>query len=272
MATEMNIQVCEARAARKAFWWRKYINFGWGLVIFVPVCYLLMMCCNPIVAALLAFVPAILRFLYLENRIIIIECPSCGKDINTNTPWECGFKKCRNENVHKFPFIHECEICHYPPKAYVCHHCSQLVYLTSDRQREYAAKRLEAPKPPPPPSAPPKDPAKEKLARQEQEIQDAKHRLAMTMYDKETEIVKNKPVVPPPVSPESQRIQERMRKLVEGGESVINSEKTLDEEIAKKYGRDSKEYAEMQRVILHASWLEKERLERAAERKAQQMD
>jgi hypothetical protein len=266
MASKMNIQACTPLEARKAFWWGPFINFGWGMVIFIPLCFLLMVFCNPLVAALLAFVPAILTFLYLESRVIVIECPSCQRDINTNTPWECGYKGCRNENVDKYPFIHECEVCHYIPKAYVCHHndCQRLIYLTSDRQQDYAAKRLEPPKSPPP-AALVKDPVKEKTTRQVEEIRAVQHELAIAKLKKEMEIVKNKPATPPPVTSETQAIMDRVRKEVARGKTLLNLEAELLAEARKECGDDEENFSEMKKVILQVMWMEKERMERSSQ-------
>ena len=78
-----------------------------------------------------------LHFFYLDHRAIRIKCPygRCQEIIETNTPWICGNKGCKNENVDEFPFIYKCEHCGYYPKAYKCHHCGELIYFTDDEQK-----------------------------------------------------------------------------------------------------------------------------------------
>jgi len=208
---------------------------------------------------LLAAVPAFALFLYLESHLIVIECPSCGKDINTDTPWLCGYKNCRNEDGVRFPFIYECKHCHYPPKAYVCHHCERVVYLTSDKQLEHAASRLESPKIPAP-VAVAKDPAKDKAARHAEDLRDAEHELKMARYKKDIEIVKNKPTTPPQVRSENQSIIDRVRKGVEGGKTLIDLEGQLLDEARAAYPDDDDKLQEMEKAIREAIFREKDRL------------
>ena len=261
----MNIQVCDPLKAKRLFKFRPYKHLAYGVAIFAPVCLVLMLTpLNPWIAMGIAFIPALWFYYRWETRLIVIECQKCGKDINTNTPWECGFKGCRNENADDFPFIYECGICHYVPKAYECHHCGNLIYLTSDRQQLHAAKRLEFPLPSPPPPVL-KDPTKEKAARQAEEIQDAKHKLAMTMYEKEAEIIKNKPSAPLPVTPETQKMRERVRKRVESGRDLIKLERELLEEARKECGDNMERFAEEEKNILMEIWRERELRERSAQ-------
>lgn len=259
MASQMNIQDSTALGARKAFWQRPFKHFGWGIAVFIPVCFVLMIYLNPFVAAGLALIPAIFIYFYLESRLIVIECPSCQKDINTDTPWLCGFKGCRNENVAQFPFIYECEHCHYPPKAYVCHHCGRLVFLTSDRQAAHAAKRLDPGPPPVKTVVVVKDVVGDKVATQKEEIRDLEHKLKKTTIEKEIEIVKNKPSVPSPIRPEVQIIVERVRRGVENGKTLIDLERQLNEEARAAYPNDPDAQAEMEKNITEAIFREKER-------------
>jgi hypothetical protein len=72
----------------------------------------------------------------------------CGKYVDTNTPWICGSKGCRNDNIDDFPFIYKCEHCGDYPKAYQCHHCGKLIYFTKDEQKDgYAECANDALKP-----------------------------------------------------------------------------------------------------------------------------
>lgn len=258
----MNIQDCSPLGARKAFWLRRYLHPAYGLAVFIPVCFFLMLFLTgfwEILAVLLAAVPAFAVYLYLESRLIVIECtnPNCEKDINTNTPWQCGFKGCRNENVVRFPFIHECETCHYPPKAYICHHCNGVIYLTSDRQKEHAARRLDSAKPAPADTV--RDPAKDNVTRQANELREAQHELAMARLKKDIEITKNKPARPPSPTTEIQAMIERIRKGVEGGKALIDLEAQLLNEARAEYANDEDKLKDMEQAIRQEIFREKDR-------------
>ena len=89
---------------------------------------------------------------FLNTRAIKMRCPNsdCRKVLMTNTPWVCGFKQCINERVDKFPFLNQCEHCGAEPKAYRCHHCGELIFLTEDQQElNYAVCLNSEIKPPP---------------------------------------------------------------------------------------------------------------------------
>ncbi len=255
----MNIQDCSPLGARKAFRLRRYLHPACGLVVFTPVCFLLMLFLSPWISVGLAALPAFAVYLYLESRLIVIECPSCEQDINTNTPWLCGYKGCRNEDGVGFPFIDECKHCHYPPKAYVCHHCNSVIYLTSDRQKEHAARRLDSPKPER--VAEIRDPAKDMTARHAEELRVAQHELAMAKVKKDIEITKNMPAKPPPPTTEIQAMIERMRKEVEKGKTLINVEREWLEEARKECGDNQDKFSEMEKNIRYAVWRERDRLE-----------
>ena len=260
MASEMNIQDSSALGARKAFLLRPYKHIGWGAAVFAVVCFVLMLFLNPIVAAALAFLPAFGLYYYLESRLIVIECLNCEGDINTNTPWECGFKGCRNENVVNFPFVHECEHCHYPPKAYVCHHCGALIYLTSDRQTAHAAKRLNPAPPPVKTVTIIKDVVGDKIATQKQELRELEHLRDKTRIVKEIEVIKSKPAVPPPLRTEVQYMVDRLRRGVENRQTLIDQEREFLEQAREKYRNDPEGLYQAELDIKEAVWIERERL------------
>ena len=249
----MNIQVCSPLEAKRLFKFRPYRHLAYGVAVFTPISAGLMFFINPLLAVVIALIPAVCLCYYLETRLVVIECLTCGKDINTNTPWQCGFKGCRNENVDKFPFIHECEHCHYVPKAYVCHHGDHFIFLTTDRQKDHAAKRLDSPPPTP------IDAVKVKMAHQAEKIQDAKYELMMAKYAKETEIVKNKPSTPPPVTPEAQKRLERIRRDIENGKAIVELKQQHLREIHEIYKNDTGMLSDMERVVLDAIWKEEQR-------------
>jgi hypothetical protein len=131
------MQTCNPLTARRWFKLREPANWVVTAFIFAAVFFVLMQIVNPFIAAALCIGAAFCLFFFvLDKRAIGIVCPNeeCGKFIETNTPWICGLKGCRNEHVDDFPFIYRCEHCGYYPKAYKCHHCQKLIFFTRDRQ------------------------------------------------------------------------------------------------------------------------------------------
>src|ERR1044071_4181588 len=47
-----------------------------------------------------------LAFFLWEKRAIKITCPNCFEILRTNTPWVCGFRKCKNKRADEFPFMY----------------------------------------------------------------------------------------------------------------------------------------------------------------------
>jgi hypothetical protein len=130
------MQTCKPSEARQWFKLRGAVNWVVTIVIFIPLCFVLMQFLDEWLAGAIAIGAAFcLYFFVLDKRAIGIECPHCQKYIETNTPWICGYKGCRNENVDDFPFVYRCEHCSAEPKAYKCHHreCGKLIFLSKDR-------------------------------------------------------------------------------------------------------------------------------------------
>jgi DNA-binding transcriptional MerR regulator len=74
----------------------------------------------------------IIFYALLNNKPVGFDCPHCKQYIESNHPWICGFKQCRNDNADAYPFVHRCEHCGAEPKAYQCHHCGKLIFLSKD--------------------------------------------------------------------------------------------------------------------------------------------
>jgi len=142
---------CNPLTARQWFKLREPVNWAVTAILFVPVFVVLMYLVGAFLAGVISIAAAFCLFFFLlQNRAIRIACSNerCGKDIETNTPWICGNKGCRNDHVDQFPFIYKCEVCGYYPKAYECHHCGQLIFFTSDHQKSgYAVCANESFKP-----------------------------------------------------------------------------------------------------------------------------
>jgi hypothetical protein len=130
--------------ARSRFRHRHLHNWRKALFIFAPVALAFAVCIptlqwyGDIVAG------GVLWYLVFHvwgKETVWLRCNHCKKLIETNIPWICGFKQCRNENVDEYPFVHKCERCGAEPKAYQCHHkdCHKLIFLTNDEfEQNYA--------------------------------------------------------------------------------------------------------------------------------------
>lgn len=121
-------------------------------------------------------------FFVLHKRAIGIECPYCFRHLATNTPWMCGYKFCRNENVDDYPFIYRCEHCGTEPKSYKCHHCGELIFFTNDRQKSNYATFISSSANLPPPVPKPKAPSRwaKKVAQESEQLHDLSHELKVT--------------------------------------------------------------------------------------------
>jgi hypothetical protein len=210
-------QYCTPTGARLVFKLRPYQNFAIGIATFVLICLLLLLFLNAWVASGIAFLPSFGLYFFLESRAFIIKCPSCKKIIDTNTPWLCGFKSCRNENIdHQHPFIHECEHCHYIPKAYECHHCGKPIFLTTDKQKIHMAKFLVGQER----VKVKRDVLGEKVATQKEEVSDLEHILKTETIKKQIRITK-KPPAPPVIKSAEQALQDEI-------EECVNQQMSLD--------------------------------------------
>ncbi len=135
----MTTQTCDPLAAR--FWFKVREPANWILtgVLFVLLFFVLMQFFGGFVVGLIGIGAVFCLFFFvLDKRAIGIRCSNerCAKHIETNTPWICGNKGCRNDQIDDFPFIFKCQHCGYYPKAYKCHHCEQLIFFTSDHQKD----------------------------------------------------------------------------------------------------------------------------------------
>ena len=122
----------------------------------------------------------------------------------TNTPWVCGFCKAANNNVDDFPFIHRCQHCSAEPKAYKCHHCGELIFLTDDQLKANHAFCLgtEVQLVPPPP-------APDEAAHQKREVETLQHQVIVARLTAELNKVKNQAELSKKKSPE-QKIEESL--------------------------------------------------------------
>jgi hypothetical protein len=246
----MNIQECTPLEARRVFRTRPLKNLAIGALAFGAIFSLVFLSLNVLVVGLVALVAAAVVYFYLDSRVIFIECPECRKTVDTSTPWLCGFKECRNENTDEFPFIHECGICHSVPKAYQCHHCGELIFLSTDEQKIHAAKCLVAPKPVRVKTVTVViDPTKQIATKQSLELQEAKHKHALALFEKETEIIKNKSATPVQPKPEVQAAIERLRKRIKNHGDLLKERSVLIQEARAEFAGDSDSAQHMEEFI-----------------------
>jgi DNA-directed RNA polymerase subunit M/transcription elongation factor TFIIS len=134
---------------------------------------------------------AILYYLYFfiwDKRAIKICCPECLKYIRSNTPWVCGVCGAKNLKVDEFPFVHRCgnENCGAEPKAYQCHHCDALIFLTEDEDKRNYAVCVNIPAPVE------KDEIGEKIFQQREQKRDLVHEIEITELQGTLKEAKNK--------------------------------------------------------------------------------
>jgi hypothetical protein len=142
----MTMQRCNRLHARFWFRWREPVNWVISIGLFVVVFQVLAAFFGVHFAAAISIAAVFCLFFFvLKGRAIGIRCPRCTKPIDTNTPWICGYKQCRNENVDDYPFVHRCQHCGAEPKAYECHHCQELIFFTEDCLRINYAKCINLP-------------------------------------------------------------------------------------------------------------------------------
>jgi hypothetical protein len=91
--------------------------------------------CPEILLFILTFAICGAWFLYFLLRMddaVLIRCNNCGKDIETDRPWVCGVCHKAHTNASEFSFLGNCVNCGAEPKAYQCHHCLELIFLSKD--------------------------------------------------------------------------------------------------------------------------------------------
>jgi hypothetical protein len=140
------MKTCDPLTARQWFKFRAPINWAITIVVFASLVFVLQNYLSLLIADAIAIaITFCLFFFVLHKRAIGIMCPHCHKYIETNTPWICGFKQCKNEQVEDFPFVYHCQHCGAEPKAYQCHHCGGLIFFTKDQLKINYAKCVNLP-------------------------------------------------------------------------------------------------------------------------------
>jgi hypothetical protein len=167
-------------------------------------------------------------------------CPHCKGYIETNTPWICGYKGCRNENADDFPFISECEHCRAKPKAYKCHHrgCEKLIFFTKDNQTFNFAQCINMPTPKSEPKPVKRDEHVDALAERKKAIE------LKELEAKEADIDLNLKSLRQALEP-----PKTIEEIYRGRVKNANDAKQLYAEIDVKYANDPAE-KEMRRLIV----------------------
>jgi len=219
------MQTVDRLNARQWFRWREPVAWAISIVVFTFLFFVL----SQVFGGFFGFIIAggavfCLFFFYLDKRAFGIVCPHCQKYIETNTPWICGYKQCRNENVDDFPFIYRCQHCGAEPKAYQCHHldCQKLIFFTKDEQKINFAKCVNVPVKSKPVK---KDPTEGKIAKQDAELHDLKHELDVTII--KGNIKEAKARIEPP---KMKGLEDKYRGMVKDEDDARKLKASIDEE------------------------------------------
>ena len=236
MLTELIGQPCDLLKARAWFKMRGAVNWVVAIALFIPVYFVLMLAFGTIIAFVVSTATAFALFFFvLDKRAVKILCAHCQKPIMTNTPWVCGFCKAANKNVDDFPFIHRCQHCTAEPKAYKCHHCGELIFLTEDQLKaNYAfclGTDVEEIPPPPEPDA---------IELQQRKVQKLKHQIILTRLNAELKKEKRIAESLKEKNPEEEA-EERLKKHVAKGIAVDKAAHRL----RLKYAEECKDDSEL---------------------------
>lgn len=198
------------------------------------------------VGDVLALSVMIFLFLRLNNKPIRLKCLACAKMILSNTPWTCGFCKQENRDTRGFPFVNTCQHCGNEPKAYKCHHCGGLIYLTEDEQKSgyafFANDDSERPKPKPMPVVV----DKEKI--RHEEVREKQHNLAMAKLDAELKAVKE-PTREPSADEIRFQLERRFRARLTKVSGARELGVILKSEIAVTYKHSPQERQDLEKFI-----------------------
>ena len=130
-------------------------------------------------------------YLYIlwDKRPIRLQCPECGRIILSNTPWVCGVCKQPNRNTTDYPFVHRCEHedCRAEPKAYKCHLCNELLFLSEDEDKTNYAHCLNSPDEIPEP-----DERVEKLKKVGEKKQDKADKIELAELDERLRAIRKR--------------------------------------------------------------------------------
>jgi hypothetical protein len=189
-----------------------------------------------------------LYFLVAKEWVIWIRCNHCGKDIATNTPWVCGVCKKTHTNASRFPFVGSCYYCGDEPKAYECHHCGELIFLSKDELKLNFATCANIPVETSRPKPVKKDPTAEEIAKLDKDIEITRRKV--TKAELEVTLKEHKDVLEP-IKPRTQKeaVEESFADYEDRnmtGAEIVRRKKA---EVAEKYKNDLPELERQNRLI-----------------------
>ena len=128
-------------------------------------------------------------YILWHQRPIRLRCPECERVILSNTPWVCGVCKQPNRNTADYPFVHRCEHegCRTEPKAYKCHLCHELIFLSEDEDKTNYAHSLNSPAEIPQP-----DERMEKLKKVKEKKQDKNDKIELAELDERLRTIRKR--------------------------------------------------------------------------------
>lgn len=236
------MQTVDPLSARQWFTWKEPITWASSIAVFTFVFFMLTLFADGFLAFLIAFAVAFcVHFFVLDKRVLGIVCPHCGEYIETNTPWICGNKDTphRNDRVNDFPFIHQCQQCGFIPKAYQCHHCLKLIFLSEDKQQTAYAKCADIlPKPEP-------DHAVEKVGKQNEEKRDLLHELDVTKIKGDIKEAKSRIEPPPKAKTAFEELEEYYKGMMGNDDAAKKWHAAIDAE----FPNDPDEREKRHRVV-----------------------
>jgi len=167
-------------------------------------------------------------FFVLDKRAIGIECPHCGKYIETNTPWKCGNANCQkdNEQVDDFPVVYHCQHCGVAQKAFKCPHpdCGQPIFLGKDKLKTIYATFVNLPE-----KSKPKPVIKNKAVQQQEEKRDLIHELEVTQLKGNLKEAKSK-IEPPPKKTSLEELEEYYKSMMGNEDAAKKWRAAIDAE------------------------------------------
>lgn len=109
-----------------------------------------------------------------SRRPVLIRCWSCQKVVPSGMKWRCGYCKHENHRTEIYSFLYKCQKCGQEPQSFVCPHCTEWSFFTSDETDKHPARKISEPPPPLPPHTQ-EDPRAKKW-REHKELKEEKRR------------------------------------------------------------------------------------------------
>jgi hypothetical protein len=135
--------------------------------------------------------------------------------------------------VDDFPFVYQCEHCSIEPKAYKCHHCEKIIFLSKDKLATLCATFIKAPQKAQPQPPPKRDPAGDKIAQENETIRETEYKLRKAKLDLELKGIAEKLE---PIKVKSKR--ERMRTGLSNRTEINDEVKRMKADADKEFAND----------------------------------